>query len=530
MMTFLIILILSTVSLAGAVSGTYSVRGYVKVTGTSIPVQGATVRIYDDDGMYWGSTSTNSIGYFSKAVAAGPAIAYFECRVTKTGVGQATKTAVPVNWVCDMGTIYMGTTPPVSPIISNPQVIVGSEKQVTVTWDVTWGSTATTFQTKSYWSMDSTVNEADLIYTSTNSSTHHSVVVPQGKVVLGPRTYWYKIYAINGNGGGNSAATTSGPTSHTLVKWHITPLDDACTYSAEPDLNWNDQVVWVATDDFQPPGVFRGYFKYFVQYPELVKSAVLKAYIGSLEPSGHGTISVYESGTDWEEETITYANSQIIAVGQLLAAVSSGSVGAPDSWDVLLSVTTSSTISFVLRPSGGVPLRGAHYYSKECCDASKKPYLEIEYYGVTEPPVTSSGFVSDTFSSPIVNSCWQLQAHGNPEFSLHSGSRMVPARFDIEDGGALVFGRYGHVSAVAPLQGYDVVQSGFSTQGAFFYRSRVYWDQEIGDHAAIDFSIQLRGLNGNLATIGFRSDGGNSGGSFYSRLYAQVGQNAESIE
>lgn len=456
-------LMLQNAALVGAVAPggtTYNVYGYVKISGTSTPIPGAIVSIYDDLSNFKGSTTTGGDGYFAKVVTCSRAQDWIKCVVTKSGYQTATKTARPGVGFCNMGTVLMTGLPPLAPTISNDVITFGGPKQVTISWNVAWGTGATTYSSKCYWSFDSTVDESDWTYSYSSSSTQFLANVPQSLLSLSPHTYYYKICALNGNNFGNSPTTTLGPKSSPIQYWIVAPIDDASTYHSDPNGNYNGGTISVTRGDPEDPGCFSGWLKFQVPDVGSVRVATLRAYDYFTGVSGHASIYAYECGTNWEEETITYSNSLFsVQIGSLLATCGSGSSQTWDSWDVTLACNNVFAVHLV--PSSTMQT-GANYYSKEYGTASLRPYLRVEYYGEkeTSPPVTTT-FHNDNFKDPTLDSVWTVTTVGSPDWSHQFGYSGLFFGHD-------VYPVYTHNEP----RGYYITQTGLQISGGFDFEMK----------------------------------------------------------
>ncbi len=358
----------------------YRVTGTVRDAETNAYVSGATVKVYT--GLtYRGQTSTSTTGYFNMYIYSTAPIFFFTVKITRLNYEPTQATEEVLGTTAYFGTLYMTPIPPQdppeSPDIINVQTTVNGLDDVSISWDVVWDGDATAYETKLWWGEDSVfTGVTPIIHTS--GDTHHTVNdLPVGYV---PNVYWYKIEASNSNSAGTAIAIPVGPFEVTLKHF---PTDDSFTYAEVPGKNYDSDAYWynkliVATGDHESPGLFKGWLKFNIDNPEFITQATLRAYIYGLEPNGHGTITAYETGTNWEEETITYSSSQSISVGMALSSDSSGSAGSWDSWDVTSLAQRSTVISILLAPSGG-NLLGAHYYSREYSTVALRPYLEIQY-------------------------------------------------------------------------------------------------------------------------------------------------------
>jgi hypothetical protein len=402
----------------------YLVRGTVKNGDTYNPISGATVKIYVGSS-YKGSTSTSSTGYFSRYIYSYTTISSFTVKVTKTGYYMATKSAPVIGTTCNLGNVYMTPIPPpeppASPVISNVQVNVDGF-DAAMSWDVSWGSGATWYSVEMWWGTDSDFTSETAYLDDSSGDTHYTVTnLP---TQFSYNAYWYRIEAENGNSAGSTEATPIGP-NEVLLKHY--PIDDAFTYAEMPDYRFGYEAgyidkIWAATGDPESPGWFYGYLKFDIDHPELVKRATLYAYDYQVELYGHGTIYAYECGTNWVEESITYANShQSVSVGNLLDYDFDGSSGSWDDWDV--TAACSEEFSILLKPSPGT-MKGAHYYSKESSNENHRPYLLIEYYGEPEdqpPPSPYSSFVDDQFTGLDLNPVWDVTTVNSPDWDYDVG-------------------------------------------------------------------------------------------------------------
>ncbi len=482
--SFLMLQNAALVSAAAPGYTNYTVFGYVKDTAGNA-ISGAAVNIYDtlDKEVYFGSTSTDGNGYFTKTISLRYAPDGFYCVVTKSGyqdnAAYGTRSGTSIN----MGTIPMNPLPPPAPDINSYVVTVGGLRQLTVSWIVLWGARSTSCTCKCYWSYDPSFDETEVIYTYASSSLQksHSVSVPQNTLSICAHTYSYRILAQSKNGGGDSPSTTVEKT-FTLTAWRIAPMGDAWTYASDPNSNFNGNTIRVVAGYPALPGY--GWLKFNVPYPELVKSATLYAYVNSLESNGHGSIKAYESGTNWNENTITYANSwNTVSIGQMMAVDSEGSAGAWDSWNVLPAATKNQFISFRLTavpPVGGY-WYGATYYSKEWSVLGSRPYLEVEYWGVAEEAWQPSGFMSDTFDAPTLSPVWSVQSDpGNP-WSYRLG--------DWGDCGqrALIVSGTG---AITQQLGYCFSQNNLQVTGPFFFET---WVEILAVEGRIGISLYSGG-------------------------------------
>lgn len=112
---FIGVLVLQSAAMAAAIAppggggGTVKFRlyGYVKKSGTSIPISGATVKFYEEGMTYRGYTTTSSSGYFDKSIYLSSFPEFWELRVTKSGYNPASKIVMNRGTTINVGTVYM---------------------------------------------------------------------------------------------------------------------------------------------------------------------------------------------------------------------------------------------------------------------------------------------------------------------------------------------------------------------------------------------------------------------------------------
>ncbi|TFF91783.1 hypothetical protein EU546_08190, partial [Candidatus Thorarchaeota archaeon] len=317
---------------------TYRVYGYVKESGTNNPIYGATVKIYKGTSTYIGKTTTSSTGYYNFYYTTTSTITTVKSVASKSGYYSSSKTGTMLEDRVRIDHYLNKIPPPPSqPVISNVKVAGGNLKVVTVSWDTSWGSTATSYSSKCWWSLDSSIDSSDLIYSSSSSETHHSITVPQDRLLMSPSAYWFKIEAINSNDGGSSSPAVYGPQSTTISSWNITPTDDAYTYDYYENNNYNTDKLYVR--DYQ------GYYQktwmgFNIPSPSEVVSATLFVYVYSIRSDGYGTVDAWSTDTDWSEEDITESNEPENFY-LLLDSSSEVTVGEWVEWDITEAVYSS---------------------------------------------------------------------------------------------------------------------------------------------------------------------------------------------
>ncbi|MFX1482950.1 MAG: hypothetical protein ACFFCP_07155, partial [Promethearchaeota archaeon] len=499
----------------GGTRYTYTAIGYV-YAGAS-PIQYATVQLYSDTMTYVGSTSTNAYGYFSKSVTVvGHAVDFLIAKVTKSGYNP--KTAVssrPQNGVCNFGTIQL-TAPPAEPVINQVHE-TGEGMDNGVEYFVTWGSGSTQYEVTFYWSADSVFDEGDILGTphTNGSGYYHETPLPMSWT---DSEYWFKITARSKGAGGWSPTKIYGPQ---VLELKYYPTDDAVLDGRLPGtiINNDDLIVSYESDN-QGAHEIDSILKFSIPNPAAVKRVSLKLWSRSLFPDGHGGIDVFKMTNEtWEEETVCWNYFQTIwhseLFGDRISGDYTGNVGDWDVWDVTTAAETDGSFALILVVWVPVsPYQGSEYYSKDYWNRARWPHIVVEYWGAPESPHVSSGFHSDTFSSPI-NQNWDIEIHNSPNswYSFGYGNN------EIEDGGCLAF--YG--DAATNPAGYDFIQDSFSSENDFCFRAKIGWYNNLDTRnywAYRDLGIQLKDVNGsNLAYIKHTYEGA------YYGLKARVGSN-----
>lgn len=148
--TLVAVLLVFLVQLAATVDAvappgtTYTVYGYVKESGTNLPISGATVSVYGEYSTFLGSTTTSTTGYFtfSRTFTVGPD--YVVLKVSKSGYVDSQKTVYILDETTNAGTIYMTVytppppPPPAPPTISQPSYGFPDPFSLKISLSVTW--------------------------------------------------------------------------------------------------------------------------------------------------------------------------------------------------------------------------------------------------------------------------------------------------------------------------------------------------------------------------------------------------------
>ena len=490
-----VIVILSLPGFVDAVApgSTWYVRGYVMKSGTTTPISGATVKIYND-GVYRGTVYTSGTGYFSYSTTVKPT--NYECgwqvTVIKSGYLTTTRYATPVDYITDMGTIYMNPVPPPPPptpaVISNVAVTTGGVREVTISWDVDWDDTSTGYLSKCWWSADSSIGSEDLIFSTTAKQASYPVAVPEDKVSLTGGTFYYQIYARNSKNG-YYPETYYGPESLVFDGvWIIAPTDDA--YTQEWDQyggghTYNTDLLYIAGTEDTGFNV-RSWLRFDVVSSSCIETAILNVYYDMYYPVGNPGISdiidAYSSDPNWDETTITHNNAP--SVGILLdneqMYIPAPATGAYQQWDVTAAQGVDGAISITLcaRVNGG-----PYLYSKEAL--FHQPYLDVTFRGEPEAAPTSQPFVNDDFKGPEINSAWSHGVLNSPEplaiEPVLSDAYLTylddPPQWDNTE------------------RGHQLIQDNLDITGSFRLDVGLYWQLMIGDAPNLKLGVEIVGEN-----------------------------------
>jgi hypothetical protein len=486
MAVFIIIIIsLPTFVDAFAPGTKWIVRGYVKKSGTSTPISGATVRIWNDD-VYLGQVYTSSTGYFSYSTTRRPTNNEIGWQITVSASGYVTTTryATPVDYITDVGTIYMILVPPPPPptpaVISNVAVAIGGVREVIISWDVDWDDSCTGYLSKCWWSADTAMGSEDLFFSTTTKQSSYSVTVPADMVRLTGGTFYYQIYARNSKNG-YYPETYYGPQSVVLSNvWIVIPTDDAYTQQWDQyggNHNYNTNLLYV--EGTESTGLnARAWLRFDVPYSSCLEKATLYIWYDMYYPQGNPgyghTIDAFSSDPNWLETTITHNNAP--SVGRLLDSEQihcpAPTTAAYQQWDVTTADDVDDVISITLcdRTFGG-----PYLYSKEA--STHRPYLSIKYWGEPEAPMQKQ-FIDDEFAlrTPDIynweSDIWIHTTQNNPRANLALAPYSpYPSQNDP------ILGRLFYSEAPAEPRndwcGHLLAQNGLDIKGPFFFVAQV---------------------------------------------------------
>lgn len=387
---------------------------------------------------------------------------------------------------------------PSIPVISNIEKVANGF-DITLSWDVNWGTGATSRLVECFWSPDTNFVQDDVVYESsqgTNGVYHYSTDISQDEVLYSFNNYYFKIHAYAENNYGSEESETG--IQSVLIKHY--PTDDAYTSEEDYTGNYGDEID-LRTRDYQMY-MFTSWLKFSIDSPENVRSASLHAYVSNIESNGHGTIRAYSTITSWNEDSITEGTAPLN--GDWLADDTGGSIGSWDHWDVTDAAGTADIISIRLLCQSGMD-EGATYYSKEFNDPQYRPYLTIEYWGAPQEPIMVSNneanpFVDDHFGNPNLDT---------DTWSPHTYSAATEWDYQIVSGGSyyedtrLKF--YDNIIAQHNLwNGYYFDQENLDIRNAFCFETKVGWSLYQSDSPAVQIGVKLYDdQNGLIANIYF---------------------------
>ncbi|MHA1909893.1 MAG: hypothetical protein ACW98Y_21555, partial [Candidatus Thorarchaeota archaeon] len=471
----------------GSGGGRWYVRGYVKKSGTSTPISGAKVRVWNDD-VYLGYVYTSSSGYFSFSTTRTPTNNEIGWQVTvsKSGYIPTTRYATPVDYVTLMGNIYMSPVPPPTPPtpaeIRDVDVTTGGIREVTISWNVDWDHTSSGYLSQCWWSADPSMDSEDLFFSTTTKQASYSVTVPEDKVLFAGGEYYFQIYARNSKNG-YYPVTIYGP-ENVVVNgvWRIAPTDDAYTVMHYEDQTYNTDLLYIE-------GITaRSWLKFDIVAPSCLERAVLNIHYDMNYPQdnpGYGEIiDAYSSDPIWDETEITHRFAP--SIGVLLDSeqmhIPAPYTGIYQQWDVTAAQSVDEFISITLcaRNTGG-----PYLYSKEAL--SHHPYLEVTFRGEPEVAPNSEPFVNDDFKGPDdINSAW---SHG----ILNSPAPLVFEPVFVSDA---------YLSYIDnPLQwdnterGHQLLQDNLDITGSFHLDVGLYWQLMVGVAPNLKLGVEIIGEN-----------------------------------
>ncbi|MCK4565782.1 MAG: carboxypeptidase regulatory-like domain-containing protein [Candidatus Thorarchaeota archaeon] len=152
---------------------TYRIYGYVKKAGTNTPLSGATVKLYRGTTTYIGQKTTDSNGYYNFYYTTTSTITKCKSVASKSGYYTSSRIGYMLEGRVrlDHSLTQVPPPPPTAPTISNVEITEGITREVTVSWNVAWGTGATQYYVECYWGTDANLDSGNKIYYQAVSST-----------------------------------------------------------------------------------------------------------------------------------------------------------------------------------------------------------------------------------------------------------------------------------------------------------------------------------------------------------------------